>query len=118
MPSSPAESALADSLRGLCQRYDLAYEALVRDDLDRVGVLLQEADRLLAAVTQLAPGATVPADVHRQATDSHGRLVAALGGSMAAVQADLGRVRLGRRALQGYGARGADRVGDRIESRG
>ena len=118
MPSSPAESPLADSLRGLCQRYDQAYEALVRDDLDRVGRLLHEADDLLAAVTQLATAGAAPGDLHRQATDSHGRLLAALGGSMAAVQQELGRVRLGRRALQGYGARGGAGLGVRLESRG
>jgi hypothetical protein len=113
MPSSLAEnSSLA--LCALRQRYDQAYEALVRDDLDRVGLLLQETEAMLATLT--APIEGDAAVLHRQATDSQGRLMAALDGSMTAVQEELGRVRRGKRALQGYGAR-VDGLGERHESR-
>jgi hypothetical protein len=114
MPSSLAELPGPVTLRGLCQRYDQAYEALVRDDLERVALLLQETEAMLATLT--APIEGDAALLHRQASDSQGRLMAALDGSMAAVQSELGRVRRGKRALQGYGARG-DGLGVRHESR-
>lgn len=118
MPSSLAEIQGATALRGLCQRYDQAYEALVRSDLERVGALLHETEGLLATLTTPIDGDPGVVVLHRQASESQGRLMAALDGSMAAVQEELGRVRQGRRVLVGYGARGEDGLGDHVESRG
>jgi hypothetical protein len=117
MPSSPAEPTGAAALRELSQRYDQAYEALARDDLARVGRLLQETETMLSQLQQLGRD-PVNAALHRQATESHGRLMGALDGSMAGVQLELGRIRQGRRALRGYGALVTHRLGNRVESRG
>lgn len=115
MPSSPAELA-AEILQGLTARYDQAYEALVRDDLERVATLLQETADLMQRLPASSAGDPRAAELHRHASESQGRLLAAIHGSMDAVQQELARIRHGQRALQGYGDHGGPGVGGHIES--
>lgn len=112
MPSSPAESG-GQLLQQLTQLYDHAYEALVRDDVDRVGLLLQQTEALL---TNLGHGA-VAAVARDAAIAAHGRLQAAMRKAHTEVGQELALVRTGCRVLHGYAA-SADHLGQRLESRG
>lgn len=112
MPSSPAESAELQ-LQLLTRLYDQAYEALVRDDVDRVGALLHETEALLAQIGNCA----VPTRTRDDALAAHGRLQSAMRRAHTETGQELAQVRTGCKVLHGYAA-SADHLGQRLESRG
>ena len=113
MPSSPAEQAL----RQLTERYDQAFEALKRDDMARVEGILADTDALVAQLPDRLPDEAELRALHTRATESHGRLVAAMRELHGAIHDELGSVRRGRKALKGYGGPGLA-PGRRVHSEG
>lgn len=117
MQSSPAEDRITAALRAIALGYDQAYEALVRDDLERVAVLLDETAQALQVLTPIRNAGPTQATAHRLAMESQGRLMAAMDGAMAATAEELSVVRRGRHALKGYATASAGVPGEQVESR-
>jgi hypothetical protein len=115
MPSSPTDGTEA-RLRALACHYDQAYEALARDDVRQAADRIEAAGALVQALGSrtLDPATS---QLHKAAAESHARLRSALTASLAATEAELGRVRQGRRVLKGYGDLAPGTLGDHVESR-
>jgi hypothetical protein len=116
MRSSPPEQTERD-LRELAKGYDLLFEALLRDDLQRCGVLLAETEKLVTALPPPQHDTAAVKSLRVAAAASHGRVGAALAAAMKRIEGEMAKVRNGQRALRGY----ADRtrgIGNRLESRG
>jgi hypothetical protein len=117
MPPSPASATAAKTiLRATAARWDQAYEALRRDDDDRVGALLDEVDALLPGLTPPADDDAEAAALRRGAAEAHGRLLAGIVQSIAELRGELGLARKGQRLLAGYRDPTLG-IGERVESR-
>jgi hypothetical protein len=118
MRSSPPESIKAEQdLRELLITYDLALEALLREDLVRCRHLLGETERILARLPSDVGNSPKASSLRTAAAASQGRVGAALQAALLATEAEMAKVRRGQKALRGYGdpTRG---IGDRLQSRG
>ncbi len=113
MASSPTEEAL----RQIANAYDRALEAIGRSDLDRVQSLVDDAERVLVSVQHPGQDSKRERELRRRGMESHGRLVAAMGGSRREVLLHLQKIRQGRKMLKTYGHRG-ESVGTRLRSQG
>lgn len=101
MPSSPTEARLL----GLAHRYDSALEAVLRDELDRVQVLLAECEG--EATSMPPPDLDLPAEseARDKVIRAHGRLLDALRQAKDATQRELQQIWKGKEILAGYGSR-------------
>ena len=112
-----ASSTTEEALRQIADAYDRALEAVGRSDLDRVQSLVDEAERVLASVQHPGQDSKQERELRRRGMESHGRLVAAMGGSRREVLLHLQKIRQGRKMLKTYGHR-AQSVGTRLRSQG
>lgn len=100
MPLSPAEQALA-ALAGV---YDHAFEALHRNDLDRLEALLDEADGLLEGLAlQRRQDSELSHALRHRARERFGCLMSALVAARSQVRAELADARRARKALRAFG---------------
>lgn len=113
MASSPTEQALEH----LGTIYDRALDALNRAELTRVQKLLNDAEAWLSDLQDPKRDSEAERDLRRRASDSHARLMAAMGGSARELMMQLQKVREGRKILKTYGNR-AESVGTRLRSQG
>lgn len=118
MPSSlPEGTKTEQDLRQLSTTYDLALEAVLRDDLVRCRHLLGETEQILARLPSNIGDSPLTSSLRVAASASQGRVGAALQAAMQATEAEMAKVRRGQKALRGYSnpTRG---IGDRLHSRG
>ena len=99
MPLSRAEQALV-ALAGV---YDHAFEALHRNDLDRVEALLDEADGLLGDLAEQEEESELSHALRDKARERFGCLMSALAGVRSEVRAELADARRARKALRAFG---------------
>ena len=93
MPSSPTDGY--DAIREV---YDAAFEAVLSDELERVGALLDRADELIAGLSSGADG-----DTRDAAAAAWSRLRGALEKATADTGSQLARFRRSEGALRAYG---------------
>lgn len=101
MPSSPTESRLV----ALAARYDIALEAVLRDELARVASLLDECDLEVRSVQPARHDDAAEASARAKAIEAHGRLLDAMRQAKDATQLELQRIWKGQEVLAGYGSR-------------
>ena len=103
MPSSPTES-----FEDLARLYDQAFEALRRDDVERVGLLIDRAEHRLSELPATQHDDHELGELRRKARESLNCLVDAIGQAQSAARDELRKVREGRKVIAGY-ARPAQR---------
>lgn len=124
MPSSPGDPDRLDPARKLAElaeTYDLVFEAVARDDLDRASALLERAGAMLDSLAGTATGSAVDGEACQAlgaaARASHGRALAGMQEALDRAGAELRKAREGRRVLRGYGRRG-ETLGRRVSAYG
>ncbi|MCR9245001.1 MAG: hypothetical protein NXI31_08205 [bacterium] len=110
MASSPTESPTTFALQELIACWDQGYEALARGDLERVTALLTIADGQLRGLAAQDDDTPSESELRERAMTSRGRLEHGVRAGLQSVGQELGKVRQGSRALDGYKAPITDRI--------
>ncbi len=98
MPSSPTEHAL----RELTQLYRDGLEAVLADELERVSVVLDRADAVIAELPQGDDQDPAVREARALARDAWGQFRGALDSAMQSTRAELGQNRKSQRVTRAY----------------